>query len=445
MTKQVAELAKKWLNDAEAILITASNGLSISEGLNLFANNQKLRDVVDNELIEKYHLPNLLTAFAFQYPNKLDYWRVVARVVEYYSNKYTPSVYMKNLKQIVGDKPYFVWTSNVDHHFSLAGFNNLFEIEGNWLEGVCSEHPENHGTYNLASKIHELYEKDQAGELTETDIPVCEQCNSPLDLNMAGDNFQINQHQVNNFQKFIQKYENKKLLILELGIGPRNQLIKAPSMQLVAANPNSRYITINKGEVLIPDLIADRSIGYSATIGDAFTEILTGKSYGAKTQDPIKKNIENNPSPQELQKQEQAIQNFYPNYMVDQSFRPGSFPMYLTIDKDHPSYLHTVKYGQSFMYSIGDAAIVHCFTQNGQYYKVRLGLDKSKNEVHGFYADPGTFIAIETTDNNGVGFSQISTEIPSGSNGEIFIPKKEKLLQLFPNQSKIIERLSIKE
>ena len=34
--------AQKWLNDADAVLITASNGFSISEGLNLFANDQKL-------------------------------------------------------------------------------------------------------------------------------------------------------------------------------------------------------------------------------------------------------------------------------------------------------------------------------------------------------------------------------------------------------------------
>ncbi|MFK5220160.1 hypothetical protein ACI3PI_00695 [Lactobacillus helveticus] len=119
--------------------------------------------------------------------------------------------------------------------------------------------------------------------------------------------------------------------------------------------------------------------------------------------------------------------------------------MYLTIDKDHPSLLHTVQYGQSWMHSIGDAAIVHCFTQNGQYYKVRLGLDKNKDEVHGFYADPGTFIAIETAENNGVGFSKISTELPDGNDGAIYVPRKDKLLQLFPAQRDIIERFSVKE
>ena len=51
--------AQKWLNDADAILITASNGFSISEGLNLFANDQKLVTVL-GDLVEKYHLQFVL-------------------------------------------------------------------------------------------------------------------------------------------------------------------------------------------------------------------------------------------------------------------------------------------------------------------------------------------------------------------------------------------------
>lgn len=170
MTNKAAKIAKQWLDDADAILVTASNGLSISEGLNLFANDKKLKEVL-GDLVDKYHLPNLLTAFAFKYPNQLDYWQMVARVVEYYGNNYEISNYMQDIKKIIGNKSYFVWTSNIDHHFALAGLTNLFEIEGNWFEGVCSNHPAEHGVHYLASKLHEIYEKDQAGTLTEADIP----------------------------------------------------------------------------------------------------------------------------------------------------------------------------------------------------------------------------------------------------------------------------------
>ncbi|PAK98284.1 Sir2 silent information regulator family NAD-dependent deacetylase [Lactobacillus kefiranofaciens] len=196
---------------------------------------------------------------------------------------------------------------------------------------------------------------------------------------------------------------------------------------------------------MIPNEIADRSIGFDSSLASTFKEILSGKSFGAKTQAPKKKEAPKQLSPEEAQEQEKALQKFYPNYMVDQGFRMGTFPMYMTIDQDHPSYLHTTQYGQGLMYDMGDAAIVHCFTQEGQYYKVRLGLDKSKDEVHSFYVDPGTFIAIEDADDTGAGFSLINTEIPTNGNGAVLVPKYDTLLRLFPEQREIIERLTVKQ
>lgn len=245
MTNKAAQLSNQWIKETDAILVTASNGFSISEGLNLFNNDKKLREVL-GDLVDKYHLSNLLLALGYPYPNQLDQWRAFARIIEYYGNNYEESRSMKDLKKIIGKKPYFIWTSNVDAHFILAGLKNVFEIEGDWLEGVCSSHPDKHGIYQLGEKIHDIYLKDQAGTLTEADIPTCDKCGAPLDLNLAGENFEINQKQVHNFEKFITNYQDKKLLVIELGIGPRNQMIKAPSMQLVASNPKNRYITINK-------------------------------------------------------------------------------------------------------------------------------------------------------------------------------------------------------
>lgn len=442
MSEQAAKKAYEWLNSADAILITASNGLSISEGLNLFANDQKLKEVL-GDLVDKYHLPNLLTALNFPYKSKLDHWRAIARIVEYYGNNYETTGFMTDLKELIGKRPYFIWTSNIDHHLSLAGFKNVFEIEGNWFEGICSSHPKEHGVSQLGSKLHQIYQKDQEGTLSEADIPRCAKCGAELDLNLAGDNFQINQKTLTAFQNFVEKYEDSNLVVLELGIGPNNQIIKAPSMQLIAGEPHSHYITINQGQLYIPDQIADRSIGFASSIAAAFKELKTGQSYGAKTQGPHKPKPQKTLTPEQAKKQEERLQQFYPCYMIDKSFRPGSFPMYMTIDKKHPSYLHTTQYGQSFMYDMGDASIVHCFTQEGQYYQVRLGLDKSKKEVHGFYAEPGTFVAIEDADNSGAGFSLINTEIPLNDNGGILIPKKGSLIKNFPKQREIIERLSV--
>ena len=63
------------------------------------------------------------------------------------------------------------------------------------------------------------------------------------------------------FQNFLKTYHGKKLVVLELGIGWRNQLIKAPMMRLVASEPNATYVTINLGEVYIADNIKEKSFG----------------------------------------------------------------------------------------------------------------------------------------------------------------------------------------
>lgn len=349
---------------------------------------------------------------------------------------------MTDLKEIIGDKPYFIWTSNGEHHFSIVGFKNVFEIEGNWLEFICSKHSAKHGVHNIAAKLHEFYEKDAAGTLTEADIPRCDTCGAELEMNIAGEDFQVNQTQLTNLQKFLETYEDQKLTVLELGIGPQNQLIKMSSMQLVAADPKSYYITVNKGQLYIPDQIKDHSIGFSSSITSAFKEIISGQSLGATTVGPEKVKPVKPLTDKERQEQEKAMQKFYPNYMVDQGSRPGSFPMYMTIDQEHLSHLHAVQYGRSFMWDMGDSAIVHCFTQSGQYYQVRLGLDKMKDEVHGFYVDPGTFIAIENADDTGTGFSQINTEIPTNASSEILVPRKDVLLRLFPDQRQIIKRFA---
>lgn len=438
MNKSI-QIAQKWLKDSDAVLVTASNGFSITEGLNLFATDQKFHEVL-GELEQKYHLHSLLEAISYDYPNELDKWRVYARITEYYARNYHPDEVMNSLEEIIGDKPYFIWTSNIDHHFALAGFDNVLELEGNWLEGICSNDPKEHGTYDLAEQLHQIYLKDQQGNLQESDIPQCDECGEPLTFNLAGPDFQMNQDHVSAFSDFVQKYQDKNLLVLELGIGPKNQMIKAPSMQLVAGNDNSHYITINKGQLYIPNEIADRSIGFSSGILDGFEELLTGKDLGIKIEGPAKPQPKL--TPEQKKQQEEAIKLYFPSYIIVRGIRPGEINMYLTIDSQQPSHLHLIEQGQAWMYSLGDAAIVHCFTNDGQYYSMQLGLDKSKGQVHGFYIEPGTMVAFESLNDSGAGFSQISGSIPASASGQIMIPKKENLIKVFPQKRDLIDRLS---
>lgn len=434
------QTAQQWIKDSDAVLVTASNGFSITEGLNLFTTDDKLHAVLGG-LEKKYHLQNLLAAISYDYPNELDKWRVYARITEYYVWHYRSGAAMNALKEIIGDKPYFIWTSNIDHHFALAGLEHVLELEGNWVEGICSSHPEEHDTYDLKKQLHQIYLKDQQGTLQETDIPKCNHCGAPLTFNMAGKDFQMNQAQVAGFRSFLQSYQDKKLLVLELGIGPQNHMIKAPSMQLVADNKNSHYLTINKGQLYIPDAIVDRSIGFSSSILDAFTELKTGKDLGIKIKGPTKPQAKL--TPEQKKAQNEKIKLFFPSYMIVHGIRSNELTMYLTTDSQNQSHFHLIQQDQTWMYSLGDATVVHCFAQDGKYYRIHLGLDKSKKQVHGFYLEAGTVVAFESLEDSGAGFAQISGNFPENSSNEILIPKKENLKKRFPQQQKMIERLAV--
>ena len=66
---------------------------------------------------------------------------------------------------------------------------------------------------------------------------------------------------------FLDRYHSKRLVILELGIGSRNRLIKLPLMQLTANERQSVYVTLNLAqELYVPVEIADRSVPVAGDI-----------------------------------------------------------------------------------------------------------------------------------------------------------------------------------
>lgn len=62
-------------------------------------------------------------------------------------------------------------------------------------------------------------------------------------------------------------------MILELGIGWRNQLIKAPLMRLAAQEENATYITVNLGEIYITDNIREKSYGLDGYLSEILDEL----------------------------------------------------------------------------------------------------------------------------------------------------------------------------
>lgn len=205
------------IRQADALLIGASNGLSIAEGYHIFANNQMFQRLF-GDFQQRYGIRNVLEGCFFNYPDLHDRHTFLQRLVHHWVDEYQPTEVMKDLLEIVNGKDYFILTSNADTHLELSGFSpeKVFEVEGTFQD-MLMQRP-------------------------------------PTDKNRQ-------------LKSFLDRYHNMRLVILELGIGSQNRLIKLPLMQLAAHEPQATYITLNlEHELYIPTTIAGKSIGIAGDI-----------------------------------------------------------------------------------------------------------------------------------------------------------------------------------
>ena len=268
------EIAKK-IKEADAVLIGASNGFSISEGLHIFAENEAFEQLF-GDFKRAYGIRSILQGCFMEYPSEEIKWAFMSRLFQQYSANYSGSRNTEALKRIIGDKPYFMVTSNGENHFELAGFSaeRIFEIEGSWKEMQCSR-PCHDTLYPAFEKLHEMAQHEKSGLIPTELVPRCPRCGGTMQIHVALNSaFILNKEESNRLQKFISDYHQQKLVVLELGIGWRNELIKGPLMRLVAQEDYATYITVNKGEIYIPNMITEKSYGLDGDLTEVLSNIV---------------------------------------------------------------------------------------------------------------------------------------------------------------------------
>lgn len=272
------EIIADKIKSADGVLIGASNGLSIAEGYNIFADEKRYSENF-SDFKKEYGFVSLIQGAFSKFRSEGEKWGYFSRMAYHYSFNIAPSMLMRSLYELVAEKQYFVVTSNTDDHFAKAGFsrNRVFEIEGNMRKMQCEKGCSNI-TYSSRNSICNMLEHQNGMVIPDKYIPKCPFCGGNMQLNIAVNQFFVKDDEwmdhYNGFMEFLKIYNNKRLVILELGIGARNQMIKAPFMDIAYAQPHACYITFNKGEIYIPDCIAEKSIGIDGDISVIIPNIL---------------------------------------------------------------------------------------------------------------------------------------------------------------------------
>ena len=290
--EQIARL-KAALETADTLVIGAGAGLSASAG---FAYSGERFQKYFGDFAEQYRFADMYSGGFFPYSTPEEHWAYWSRYI--YINRYMdpPKPVYQTLVSLVKDREYFVLTTNVDHCFQRAGFDKrrLFYTQGDYGLWQCSE-PCHSRTYDNRETVRQMVlsqgfriAEDGTLDLPEGDtlkmtvptelVPRCPVCGRPMTMNLRADDTFVEDrgwHLASERYGAFLRARSGKTLFLELGVGYNTPaIIKIPFWQMTAGDPEAVYASINRGEAVCPEEIAERAVLIDGDIGTALADLL---------------------------------------------------------------------------------------------------------------------------------------------------------------------------
>ena len=227
MVAATAVRVRRALAEADLIVIGASNGFDMAEGLNLFRADNHFWEAY-GDLAQTAGIGCILQGLASPDANVRRQWAERFYQKEYL--EYEPSPLMNGLRRFTEHADTFVITCNIDGHFARAGFseNRVLETEG-----------------SIRTSIDEM-------RLAHPDA--------------------LATAQLEELTRLAQVHHNGRVVILELGVGLRNRFIKRTLAQIANACEHATYIVFNYNQAMAPDASCE-TILVEGDMAPAFEEV----------------------------------------------------------------------------------------------------------------------------------------------------------------------------
>jgi NAD-dependent SIR2 family protein deacetylase len=272
------ERLKRALEEADAVVIGAGAGLSASAGF--VYNGQRFQQYF-SDFEAKYGFHDMYSGGFYPFETPEELWAYWSRSI--YVNRYLdpPKPVYDRLLKLVGEKDYFVLTTNVDHCFQKAGFDKkrLFYTQGDYGLFQCSE-PCCQETFDNEETVRAMLKQQKDMRIPTELIPRCPHCGKPMKMNLRSDDKFVEDEgwhvHAEYYTEFLRRHRSSKTLFLELGVGYNTpSIIKYPFWRETYQNPKATYACLNYNEAEAPKEIADRSICVDGDIGAALDRLRT--------------------------------------------------------------------------------------------------------------------------------------------------------------------------
>ena len=124
-----------------------------------------------------------------------------------------------------------------------------------------------------------------------------------------------------------------------------------------------------------------------------------------------------------------------------QGTRNYSTGIYFLLDKNQFSAFHRIKQDEMWHFYAGSTLLLHIINQEGSYKLIKIGSDMIEGSFFQYVVPAGTWFACEVEDKNSYSFCGCTVS-PGFDFRDFEMPSRKKLLSKFPNQQKIITRLT---
>ncbi len=271
--------AAEMIEKADAILIGAGAGLSAAAGLTY--GGKRFTDHF-SEFIDKYgkmYMRDMYSAGFYPFPTeeaKWGYWSKHA-----YLNRIEPEglLLYRKLCGMVKDKPHFVLTTNVDHQFWKAGFSdeNIFATQGDYGLIQCEKGCHDK-TYDAIDIFVQMDQARKDCKIPSYMVPKCPVCGGNMAMNLRCDQYFVEDEHWHKaaawYGAFLKKYQKKKIVLLELGVGFNTPaIIRFPFENMMGEQKKWNLIRLNLREAAVPGSFGNRAVGIDQDIAKSVDDI----------------------------------------------------------------------------------------------------------------------------------------------------------------------------